>query len=364
MGGEINGAQAPKKRRGMKNVKNKKTLWMILTGLIIGAISVVLVANGNPKNMGFCIACFIRDIAGGVGMHQAAIVQYIRPEIIGLVLGALIMSVAGKEFKAQGGSSPVTRFVLGFFVMVGALMFLGCPLRMVLRIAGGDLNAVVGLIGFVVGILAGIFCLNQGFSLRRTYEQSPLEGGMISAINVALLVLVVAAPPVIYFSTEGPGSMRAPLLLALAAGLVVGALAQKTRLCMVGGIRDAVLFKDFYLLWGFIAIIVAALAAIFAAVGAVKYLLPVVKALSVLLPPIPAMMIAEQWCVKNSKENQNINWVGIISWIIATVVGQICVNRNFLIPAVVSMVVAFFLYWGLSKALDKSWNKEATGKAE
>ncbi len=101
----------------------------------------------------------------------------------------------------------------------------------------------------------------------------------------------------------------------------------------------------------------AALAAIFAAVGAVKYLLPVVKALSVLLPPIPAMMIAEQWCVKNSKENQNINWVGIVSWIVATVIGQICVNRNFLIPAVVSMVVAFLLYWGLSKALDKSWNK-------
>ena len=43
---------------------------------------------------------------------------------------------------------------------------------------------------------------------------------------------------------------------------------------------------------------------------------------------------------------------------------RICVNRNFLIPAVVSMVVAFLLYWGLSKALDKSWNKEATGKAE
>ena len=96
-----------------------------------------------------------------------------------------------------------------------------------------------------------------------------------------------------------------------------------------------------------LAIIVAALAAIFAAVGAVKYLLPVVKALSVLLPPIPAMMIAEQWCVKNSKENQNINWVGIVSWIVATVIGQICVNRNFLIPAVVSMVVAFLLYLSL-----------------
>lgn len=52
--------------------------------------------------------------------------------------------------------------------------------------------------------------------------------------------------------------MHAPIFLSLAAGLIVGALAQKTRLCMVGGIRDAILFKDFYLLYGFIAIIVAA----------------------------------------------------------------------------------------------------------
>ena len=113
-----------------------------------------------------------------------------------------------------------------------------------------------------------------------------------------------------------------------------------------------------------LAVIVAVLAAAFAAAGAVKYLLPIIKALSVLLPPIPAMMIAEQWCVKNSKENQTINWVGLLAWAISTTIGQICINHNFLIPAVVSMVVAFFLYWGLSKALDKSWNKEATGKAE
>ena len=39
-----------------------------------------------------------RDITGAVGMHGAAKVQYVRPEIIGLVLGAFIMSVATKEF--------------------------------------------------------------------------------------------------------------------------------------------------------------------------------------------------------------------------------------------------------------------------
>ena len=240
-------------------MKDKKNLLMIATGLIVGAAAVLLVKLGNPANMGFCIACFLRDIAGGVGMHGAAVVQYIRPEIIGLVLGAFIMSVAGKEFKARGGSSPVTRFVLGFFVMVGALMFLGCPLRMVLRIAGGDLNAVVGLVGFVVGILMGIFFLKKGFTLKKYYNQSKLEGVSIVFIVLALLGLLVLAPSVLKFSTEGPGSMRAPVIAALIAGLVVGALAQKTRLCMVGGLRDVIMFKDFYLVQGFVAIIVAAL---------------------------------------------------------------------------------------------------------
>ena len=240
-------------------VKWKESGLIILAGLIVGAAAIVLVLLGNPANMGFCIACFLRDTAGAVGLHKAAVVQYARPEIIGLVLGAFIMSVAGKEFAAKGGSSPMTRFVLGFFVMVGALMFLGCPLRMVLRIAGGDLNAVVGLIGFVCGILGGIFFLKNGFTLKRTYTLSRLEGTWMPILSLGVLALLLLAPSLLAFSESGPGSMHAPVMMALAAGLIVGALAYKTRLCMVGGIRDAVLFGDFYLLYGFVAIIIAAL---------------------------------------------------------------------------------------------------------
>ena len=60
--------------------------------------------------------------------------------------------------------------MLGAFVVIGALAFLGCPLRMVLRLGGGDLNALVGLIGFTGGILLGIASLKKGFSLKRSYE--------------------------------------------------------------------------------------------------------------------------------------------------------------------------------------------------
>lgn len=232
---------------------------IIINGLIVGLLAVLLVKLGNPVNMGICIACFIRDIAGGLGLHRAELVQYIRPEIIGIVLGAFLMSYGKKEFNARGGSSPLVRFVLGFIVMIGALMFLGCPLRMVLRIAGGDLNAVVGLIGFAAGIYIGIIFLNKGFTLKRTYTLNKAEGFLLPAINIGLLILLLAAPTFIFFSQKGPGSMHAPIFLALVAGLIVGGFAQRTRMCMVGGIRDLILFKDWYLISGFIAIFVAAL---------------------------------------------------------------------------------------------------------
>lgn len=233
---------------------------VILTGCIVGALAVGLVALGNPGNMGFCIACFLRDMAGGLGLHRAAVVQYIRPEIIGLVMGAFIAALFSKEFKSRGGSSPLTRFVLGFFVMIGALMFLGCPLRMLLRIGGGDLNAIVGLAGYVVGILAGIYALNHGFSLRRTYSLGKSEGILFPLFMAGLLLLLLAIPSLLIFSTEGPGSMHAALPLSLAAGLLTGVLAQRSRLCTMGGFRDAFMFRDFHLLYGLIAMVAVVIA--------------------------------------------------------------------------------------------------------
>lgn len=233
----------------------KKVNWfVVLAGAAVGLAAIFLTIWGNPANMGFCIACFLRDIAGAVGLHSAGKVQYIRPEIIGLVLGAFLMAVATKEFRPKAGSSPATRFVLGAFVMIGALAFLGCPLRMVLRLAGGDANALVGLAGFVLGILIGVLFLNRGFSLKRAYEAGPVEGATLPIVMTGLLILLLAVPALFLASQQGPGSQHAPLILALVVALVVGALAQKSRLCMVGGIRDSFLFRDFKLLYGFIAI--------------------------------------------------------------------------------------------------------------
>ena len=238
----------------------KKVSWLVvLAGAAVGVAAVALTMLGNPSNMGFCIACFLRDIAGACGLHSAAKVQYVRPEIIGLVLGAFIMSVATREFKAKAGSSPATRFVLGGFVMIGALAFLGCPLRMMIRLGGGDLNALVALCGFALGIGVGVIFLNRGFSLKRAYPVGKAEGGVLPVIMAGLLILVLAVPALFKSSTEGPGSMRAPVIAALLIAAVVGALAQRARLCMAGGLRDAFMFRDFKLLYGFVAIFVVVL---------------------------------------------------------------------------------------------------------
>ena len=109
---------------------------ILLAGLATGLAALILTKMGNPANMGFCIACFLRDLAGAIGLHQAAKVQYLRPEIIGIVLGAFALSFIQKEWKPKAGSSPATRFLLGIVVVIGALAFLGCPLRMVIRLVG------------------------------------------------------------------------------------------------------------------------------------------------------------------------------------------------------------------------------------
>jgi YedE family putative selenium metabolism protein len=118
--------------------------------------------------MGVCVVCFSRDIAGALGLHRAGVVQYLRPEIIGFVLGALIAALLFREFKPRTGSAPLVRFLLGMFAAFGALVFLGCPWRAYLRLAGGDWNAIFGILGLIAGIGLGIAFLRLGYSLGRS----------------------------------------------------------------------------------------------------------------------------------------------------------------------------------------------------
>lgn len=232
-----------------------RTWGLIIAGVIIGGLAFFLTNQGNPPNMGVCVACFLRDTTGGLKLQNAAVVQYMRPEIFGFAIGAFLTAILFKEFRPTAGSAPMTRFALGFFMMVGCLVFLGCPLRMLLRIAGGDLNAIVGLGGLLIGVLVGVVFLKMNFSLPRNQSQPGIEGLLFPAIFAALLALVLFKSGLFASSEKGPGSMHAPVYLSLAAGVIVGVIVQRTRFCTVGFISHLFLFKRSYMLFGALALV-------------------------------------------------------------------------------------------------------------
>jgi len=247
----------------------KDMIWVIVAGAIVGVLAVILTKLGNPANMGFCMACFERDIVGALGFFNwekpAIAIRYIRPEIIGIMLGGFLTALAYKEFKPRSGSAPATRFILGIFMMIGALVFLGCPTRMVIRMGGGDLNAWVGLLGFIAGIGGGVLLLRQGFNLGRTTKARFSDGLVLPGIMVLLLLLVFLVPqfiaggPILTSPAGHVGAGNSPvgpvlgIIISLAAGLLVGYLGQRSRLCFAGGVRDVMIVNSWHLGIGLVA---------------------------------------------------------------------------------------------------------------
>jgi hypothetical protein len=249
----------------MKNIF--ATRWGIIgVGAVIGVLAPLLQKAGNPGNMGICVACFERDMAGAFGLHRAAVVQYLRPEIIGFVLGSMAAAYLFREFRPRVGSAPIVRFVLGVFAMIGALVFLGCPWRAALRLAGGDYNAILGLLGLVSGIWVGTLFLKRGYTLGRVQKTHAAVGWMMPLMMAGFLTLMLLFPwvagqeksGVLFYSVKGPGSMHAPLLISLAVGIGIGFLAQRSRFCTMGAVRDTLLFGQTHLLGGFISLIIFA----------------------------------------------------------------------------------------------------------
>ena len=225
-------------------------------GGFIALFVIILSLSGNLNNMAFCIACFIRDIAGAFNLHSNSALQYLRPEIIGLIMGAFITSLVTKEFSPKLGSSIFLRFIIGNIVVIGALVFLGCPFRLIIRLGTGDLNAVVGLLGLIAGIILGSVFLTFGFSLGKAQKASKALGCIPFIISLLLLAVLVLFPFLLNFSPEGVAAIHAPIIISLIISLAVSALAYKSRLCMIGGIRDTYLLKDTLMLIPFVAIIV------------------------------------------------------------------------------------------------------------
>lgn len=150
--------------------------------------------------------------------------------------------------------------------MIGALVFLGCPWRALLRLAGGDGNAIFGLLGLVTGVWLGTWFFKQGYNLGRTQATYTSVGWILPLLMIGLLLLRLIFPPIpeqaesgiLFYSLKGPGSKYAPVIVSLAVGLLIGIICQRSRFCTMGAFRDLILFRQGHLLSGVMALLLAA----------------------------------------------------------------------------------------------------------
>lgn len=219
----------------MQNIVNRFGRFMVMGG-VLGGGAVFLSFWGNPPNTGVCVSCFMENIAGAIGLHGNGRMQYLRPEILGFVLGAFSISLFRKEFQPTGGSSPLLRFLVGMLLIMGCAVFIGCPVKMVLKLAAGDFAALVGLAGLTAGIYIGLEFVENGFQLGKPGPVPMANGLIVPVLMLFLLALAVLEPQFIARSTKGAAAQHAPFVLSLGVGLAVGALAQQTQFCITGAI--------------------------------------------------------------------------------------------------------------------------------
>lgn len=225
----------------------------VTTGIVLGAGAVGLSLLGNPVNSGICISCFLENLAGSLQMHNILRMSYLRPELIGFLLGSFLMAKKMRRFRVTGGSSPVIRFLLGFFMIVGCGVFIGCPIKMLLRLGAGDLTAVAALLGLMFGIWIGSRYIRAGSVLDRDKELPQINGYILPAIGLLLLLFALLRPAFIQQGATGPAAQHAPLWVSLGIGLLIGGLSQRSGLCITGGLRNFFLFREKTLLWGVVA---------------------------------------------------------------------------------------------------------------
>lgn len=237
-------------------LRDNHLLTVLSAGLALGAFGVLLALWGNPENSGICVSCFIENSSGALGFHGNERMQYLRPELIGFVLGSTLTAIAFREFHSRGGSAPLPRLVSGVFLIVGCAIFIGCPIKLFLRLTAGDLTALAGLLGLVAGVWAGLRGLARGVHLGRNSRERGGSGFLVPGFFLLLLGFLLLKPGFVVFSQSGSGARHAPMLLSLGAGGLLGALAQRSRFCITGSLRDTLLMgRRTPLFWGLLAFV-------------------------------------------------------------------------------------------------------------
>ena len=138
---------------------------IITAGVLFGVMAVFLVLQGNPANMGFCIACFLRDIASGLGLHPAAVVRF--------------------SGQPVAHNQAIWNFLGMGIVGLAAVLAGGCPLRQLILAGEGNADALATILGTLLG---AALMHNFGWAASANGVTS---GGKIMVAMVWILLLVI-----------------------------------------------------------------------------------------------------------------------------------------------------------------------------
>jgi YedE family putative selenium metabolism protein len=130
---------------------------------------------------------------------------------------------------------------------------------MIVRLAAGDLTAVVAVVGMMFGVWCGARYLKAGVFLERERDMPKINGYIFPFLAFMLLFFIFFQPTFIKQGQTGPAAQHAPVLLSLALGLVIGGFSHRSCLCITGGFRNFFLFREKTLLGGVLTFFVTAL---------------------------------------------------------------------------------------------------------
>jgi len=144
----------------------------LLTG-ILAATAQAVFSVAPPLAYGICIACHTRDLVNwftntlfNTTLGIAPISQTVPLfTTLGLLIGAFVSALRSKEFKIRTTINPFYEFLLGMLIMISALTLGACPMRAVLRVAYGDLTALLGFLSIVLGVVAGSVYMKRSMEI-------------------------------------------------------------------------------------------------------------------------------------------------------------------------------------------------------
>ena len=142
-------------------------------GVVAGLLAVgvqVFFGVKPPPAYGICVACHTRDVIAWLANHLAGTRWEIAPVSLtlpllttaGMLIGAYAAARRNHERRKVALGGHWRSFIYGILVVNAAIVALGCPTRLLLLSAYGDMLALLAVAGLVAGILAGTFLLARG----------------------------------------------------------------------------------------------------------------------------------------------------------------------------------------------------------